>query len=149
MGAIILRLSQERRDLIGKFSKFALVGFSGIFVNTAVLYLTHGIMGLKLAVSSILAIELSIVWNFFLNDSWSFSDVGRSIPRVTRFLRFNLSCIIGGAINISILLYLEEFQKVDYLLANLAGIAVATIWTFSSSVLWSWKDEVNPVTASE
>ncbi|EQD39636.1 dolichol-phosphate mannosyltransferase, partial [mine drainage metagenome] len=64
----ILQLSKYR------ILKFALVGASGIAVNEGFLYLDHHILGILLAFSALVAIELSIVSNFVLNNLWTFSD---------------------------------------------------------------------------
>ena len=55
------------------FIRFALVGASGTLVNLGVF---TGVLhtGLNKYVASALAIEISIIWNFFLNNYWTFKD---------------------------------------------------------------------------
>ena len=71
------------------FIRFALVGLSGTVVNLGVFAaVLHG--GLDKYVSSAVAIELSIIWNFFLNNYWTFA--ARKTRDRTRIkgLKYNL-----------------------------------------------------------
>jgi putative flippase GtrA len=55
-------------------ARFALVGLSGVGANLAALHLLAGVVGLPDALSSALAIEASLVWNFLLHDAFTFRD---------------------------------------------------------------------------
>ena len=58
----------------GRFSKFALVGASGVAVNLGLLSILVVWMGLNRWLGWALALEASIVWNFFLNRSLTWAD---------------------------------------------------------------------------
>ena len=135
----LLRLSWEEGE-IKRFLKFALVGGSGVLVNEGLLWLLWGIWGMVLFAASILAIEVSIIWNFSLNEVWTFHDRGDGGAKAVfrRMGLFNLISIVGLSLNIAILLFLHNVFGVYPLTANAVGIAVAFLWNFSANNLWTW-----------
>ena len=63
-----------------KLFKFGVVGLSGIIVNEGVLIYLKGYVQFSLPVASIIAIELSILSNFILNDTWTFRTRAAARP---------------------------------------------------------------------
>jgi dolichol-phosphate mannosyltransferase len=121
-------------------TRFLLVGGSGVVVNSVALFVLYGLAGLPLAVASALSVELAIANNFVWNDRWTFARARRSECRAqTRFLKFNLVSLAGLAITTSTAWLLVQQSGVNYLLANLAGIALATTCNFLASVQWTWR----------
>ena len=55
------------------FIKFALTGLTGVVVNLGCFQLLLS-GGADAYLSSAVAIEISIIWNFFLNNYWTFRD---------------------------------------------------------------------------
>lgn len=140
------RFSQWRRRFpLQRFIRFGLVGFSGVFVDMAILYLLHSAVGLPLTRSKILAAEAAIANNFIWNDAWTFSDISRQQqgwgPRLKRFLKFNLVCLSGLVLNVLILniVYNLIFRQHWPYLANLIAIAVVTLWNFWFNLKLSWR----------
>jgi dolichol-phosphate mannosyltransferase len=135
----LLRLSWEGGE-IKRFAKFGLVGGSGVLVNEGLLWLLWGVWGVVLLAASLIAIEVSIIWNFFLNEAWTFRDRGDDgIKAVFRRMGlFNLISIIGLSLNVSILLFLHHVFGMYPLTANIVGIAAAFVWNFSANNLWTW-----------
>ena len=92
----LIRLLRTRLKPIfsATFLKFALVGASGVVVNLGALAVLSG-LGMRSSVASALAIELSIISNFLVNDAWTFA--GRHQHAwPTRALRFQLISLIGA-----------------------------------------------------
>jgi len=135
----LLRLSWEEGEIM-RFLKFGLVGGSGVLVNEGLLWLLWGIWGMVLFAASILAIEVSIIWNFSLNEVWTFHDRGDGGAKAVfrRMGLFNLISIVGLGLNVIILLFLYNVFGVYPLTANAVGIAVAFLWNFSANNLWTW-----------
>jgi len=52
--------------------KFMLVGGSGALLQLALLYLFTDIIGVWYIASSIMAIGVAMVWNYLLNNYWTF-----------------------------------------------------------------------------
>jgi dolichol-phosphate mannosyltransferase len=122
------------REEIRKMKMFAVVGISGIFVNTIALAMFKEWFGFPLLGASFVAIELSIVSNFLLNDRLTFKDNKTHNPWLHRLLSFNGISIGGMIINMSSLMLLS-FLGVYYLIANLASVPIGFLWNF----LWNRK----------
>ncbi len=118
-----------------RFVKFALVGALGVLVNTALLLTLHGYLGLALIPASALAVEVAIIHNFFWNNHWTFGERGASL---IRWAKFNLVSLVGLAITTGTLYALVDRLSIHYLVANLIGIGLATIWNFSLNSAWTW-----------
>ncbi len=121
--------------VVARMARFGAVGALGVVVNSLALFLAHGIAGLPLLVASPLAVEVAVLHNFAWNDRWTFRASGFSLRRLGKF---NLTSLGGLAIASGVLYLLVAYAGVHYLLANLAGIALATLWNFTTSLLWTW-----------
>ena len=124
-----------------KLFRFGAVGLSGIIVNEGVLIYLKGYVQFSLPVASIIAIELSIMSNFILNDTWTFkTEQQHAMPHWwQRLLSFQVVSIGGAAINFIILNALAAFAGIDYRIANLLGILVAFAWNFWVNRRVTWK----------
>jgi len=131
----------KRKGELRRFLKFCLVGLSGVVVNMGLLWLLTEFGGLFYLLSAAISIETSIISNFILNNYFTFSD--RRPSGVKSFfnylLKFNLVSLAGLGINMGILWLLTEVFGMYYLLSNLCGIAVATLWNYLVNTLWTWK----------
>jgi len=124
--------------------KFGLVGLSGIVVNMGLLYLLTEYAGVYYLVSAVVAIEVSILNNFILNDFWTFSS-RRLIHRyswIKRLFAFHIIAAGGLLINLGVLYLLVEFAGIYYMIANLTGILVAFLWNFFLNRHLTWKGGV-------
>ncbi|MCC5615392.1 glycosyltransferase [Nostoc sp. CHAB 5836] len=139
------RLSKKVNFPIGRFLRFGLVGFSGVFVDMAVLYLLSdpSTLAWLLIPSKIIAGEIAILNNFFWNDAWTFADVSTRQQewhqRLKRFLKFNAICLAGLLLNVLILNLVFNFIIPNRYIANLIAIAIATIWNFWMNFKLSWR----------
>lgn len=130
---------------VGRFLRFGAVGFSGVFVDMAMLYLLSdpSTLGLALTRSKIIASELAIFNNFLWNDLWTFSDISSRQPgkrkRFQRFLKFNFVCLAGLILNILLLNIFFNVFHINRYLANLMAIALVTIWNFWVNLKLSWR----------
>jgi dolichol-phosphate mannosyltransferase len=136
----ILSLMHRKGELI-RLLKFIGVGLTGVLVNEGVLWLLTDLGGLKYYFSSLIAIETSIISNFFLNDNFTFSDRhgGKTGSFWTRLLKFNLTCLTGALIQYGLLVLFTSVFGVNYLISNLIGILVAFIWNYIVNLGWTWK----------
>lgn len=86
-----------------RFLKFAAVGASGVVVNLAMLWLALGPLGLRSSAASILAIEVSVLSNYLINERWTFAD--RRVGRWTqRLLRFQVVSLVGALVQFAVFL---------------------------------------------
>lgn len=135
---------------IGRFLRFGIVGFSGVFVDMTFFYLLSdpSTLGWNLTLSKILAAEVAIFNNFLWNDAWTFGDLSRSQQgwkkRLKRFLKFNAICSLGLFLNVAILNFAYNVLDLYLLLngryiANLLAIAIVTLWNFWLNMKLSWR----------
>jgi dolichol-phosphate mannosyltransferase len=131
----------RRKGELWRFLKFCAVGLSGVLVNIGLLWLLTEFAGLFYLLSAAISIESSIISNFVLNDYFTFRD--RRSPQaksfLSRLLKFNLVSLAGLGINMAVLWLLTEVFGIYYLLSNLCGIAVATLWNYLVNTWWTWK----------
>jgi putative flippase GtrA len=129
------------RHELGNVFRFGIVGLSGIFVNCGLLYLLTEYFGFFYLVSSAVAIEVSIVSNFLLNDHWTFRnrETRRVTAKISRFLSFQCVAMGGMLINISVLFFLTDFFGIYYIFSNIIGILVTFSWNFIVNRNITWR----------
>ncbi len=130
-----------------------MVGGLGTFVNEGVFVLTAHDMPIFFSLG--LAIELSIIFNFILNDVWTFKDrrVGSFIKRL---LKFHVSSFSGGIVQyITVILLLVAFlhfsnipeilffpytkaQSLFLVIINFIGIVSGFAVRFITSLKYVW-----------
>ncbi|WP_293338651.1 glycosyltransferase [Microcoleus sp. CAWBG58] len=128
---------------VGKFLRFGIVGFSGVFVNMGVLYVLRNSLHLELTRSLIIAAELAIISNFLWNDLWTFGDISKRQPgnrqRFKRLLKFNTICLMGLILNVLLVNLMFNVFGINEYLANLIAIVAVTLWNFWINMKLSWR----------
>lgn len=128
-----------------RYVKFCLVGGSGVLVDMVVLYALHSSAGLgwNLSLSKALAAETALVNNFFWNERWTFRsltpDARDSRLRATRFLKFNLICLVGIGWNVLLINFQVKVLGWNAYLANLVAIVLVSVWNFWLTLRWGWQ----------
>ena len=139
--AHLMRLSWETGEL-RRFVRYCFVGATGVVVNMGVLALCTA-AGITYLQAGALAVATAMSTNFLLNDYWSFADVARRhrgiIPRLLRFLQFNLFCAGGAALALLTLWLCTDYLGFHYLLSNLLGITIATVWNYGTNANITWE----------
>ena len=131
-----------------RFIRFGLVGAAGVVVNTALLYLGAAVARLPAVLAAGLATELTILGNFALNDRWTFCDVRAHRSRLHRLAAYNGIALGGMVISLGMFVLLMHLLRINYLLANLGGIAVATLWNYAVNARFTWRTTM-AITVSE
>lgn len=124
-----------------RFLKFCIVGLSGVGVNLGLLWLLTEHFGIFYLISAVFSIEASILSNFTLNEFWTFRDkVYHSSAKalLKRMIKFNMTCVVGAAINIVVLAALTELLGLCYIASALFGIGAAMLWNYGASITWTW-----------
>ena len=132
---------------VEEFIKFAVVGGSGVFVNMGCFYVLTRFAQMDIKFASPIAIELSILSNFFLNNLWTFRKRNTRVPFLMRLLRYHLVTGLAGLVNYLTLLLLANVVGIPDLIANLIGILLGTLINFFLNSLWTWR--VNPDRAEQ
>ena len=130
----LVGLAQRFRHLV----PFALVGLSGLLVNSAILAAATRVLGLQgLMVSTVLATAGSTLWNFALTEIWVFRDrrrPGWPGRLVMFFIMNNVALLVRGP-----MIYALTFGLgVHYLISNVLSIGAVTLirYLFSDALIW-------------
>jgi putative flippase GtrA len=125
-----------------RFIKFGAVGATGVVVNLGCLAVLRK-AGVHTNVASAIAIELSILSNFFINHLWTFGDRRGSGPSVGQhLLRFHLVSLGGGAIQFVLFVMLNVLWL--RLFGTPAQIASYAGGAGSFAERWIWHPFVEP-----
>ena len=125
-----------------RFIKFSIVGGSGVIVNMGLLYLLTEFAHLYYMISSLIAIEVSIICNFVLNDLWTWSDRKHQTGSgyLGRMMKYNISgataSILGNFITLTIL---TEGFGLYYMASNFIGIGVGVLVNYFLNDRWTYK----------
>ena len=138
------RISRLREKFqFGRFLRFGLVGFSGVFVDLAAFYFLRTQLGLGIARSTILSAEVAVINNFIWNDLWTFGDISRGQrgkrQRFKRFLKFNLICLMGIILQALIVSLMHDVFGVNEFIAKPIAIVLVTFWNFWLNLKLSWR----------
>ncbi len=128
-----------------RFINYALVGFSGVFINQMGLLLGIETFKFSHEISLIFGIELSILSNFLLNNYFTFRDRRKKTVKglANGLLLFHLVSALGAVINYAVAILFSEKSGWSIYLSNLLGIAIATIWNFVLNLHWTWAENRN------
>ena len=139
-------------DFLRRLVLYSLVGASGIIVNDGLFTLLQ--KGVDYYAASLVAIEASILWNFFLNDLITFRD--RRTGRLSlRAFKFHVTAVLGAIVQFVATAFLisqvkgvnlvvaiidpPDLPYVEASMLNLVGIILGFFLRFTLSYLWVWK----------
>lgn len=119
--------------------KFNLVGFIGVGVQFAALFLLKSVLGFNYLFATAIAVEAAVVHNFVWHEQFTWADRERSCWRqsLARLLRFSLAngsvSILG---NLALMRVMVGEGKMNYLIANAIAIALCSTANFVVSNEW-------------
>jgi dolichol-phosphate mannosyltransferase len=118
------------------FVQFSIVGVTGIVVNEGLLIILQD-RGVSVLYAGFIAIEISILTNFIMNDLWTFRD-RRTGHFAVRLVKFNVLMLAGLVVNLAILEAGTAYFGLESAVANLIGIGVAFFLRYALSVKYAW-----------
>lgn len=129
-------------DKLKKFVKFGVIGAIGTIVNTAVLFLLVSFAHLYYVLSSIIATEIAIIFNFFGNNFFTFREVKNTSPLFQKFLKFQVISLITVIGTTAILALLTETFGITYLVIwNITAIFIMFLFNFLLNSSFTWKEK--------
>jgi dolichol-phosphate mannosyltransferase len=128
-----------RMRALRTFLRFALVGASGTVVNLgAFSLLLHA--GMNKFGASPLAIEVSIVWNFLLNNYWTFRHRETRDRAAIKGVKFNLVSLVSLGVSFTTFIAFSLLlPRVPPLLGQLAGIIPAVFVNYFLNSYWTFR----------
>jgi putative flippase GtrA len=117
---------------LASWLRFNVVGIVGVGVQLAILAALRSGWGLSVRVSTIVAVECTVLHNFFWHERWTWGhrklDV-RGLPG--RLLRFNVSngliSIVG---NVVLMEFLAVRLNLNYMIANIVAIIACSLLNY-------------------
>ena len=130
-----LRLTSHRT-----FIKFCVTGLSGVIVNLGAFQLLTEI-GVHRYLASPIAIELSIISNFLINNFWTFADRDLAGAKRIRGLKFNVVSLLSLAVSYGTFLLLSLLvpRAAPVWLQGLAIVPAVLVNYFLNSY-WTFRD---------
>ncbi len=128
---------QAWRSLTKRYFKFGLVGLSGLLVNIGIAYILRNIFSVESLIASSLAIEISILNNFFWNSIWTWQDREREDFWI-RLLKYHIAVSLGAIVNMGMDYLLLKYTSVQYIYAHSFGVFFGSIFNFFLNDRWTF-----------
>jgi putative flippase GtrA len=122
-----------------KFLKFGVVGFTGVFVDFGITWLTKEKLHIQKYVANAIGFTSAATTNYFLNRIWTFHSTNPKV--MVEYTEFFVISLIGLGINTLVLWLLVSKFKMNFYVAKLFAIAVVTIWNFLANAYFTFNPE--------
>ena len=123
------------------FVKFCLTGLSGVVVNLGSFHILLE-LGVHKYLASPIAIEISVISNFFLNNYWTFADRDLSSRKRIRGLRFHIVSLLALGVSYSTFVGLSVWlPQVDPVWLQGCAIAPGTLFNYFLNSYWTFREE--------
>lgn len=121
-----------------RFAGFAVVGATGILVNSLVLYLGTDKFHLYYLLSAAAATVLSTLWNFSLTELLVYHSQAQSQGRLKRMGLFFVMNLIALGLRTPVIYLLTTVLGVYYVLSNLISLIILTVLRFllADNLIW-------------
>lgn len=122
-----------------RFIGFALVGLSGVLVNSIALYLITEQIEIYYLYSTLFATTVSSLWNFTFTETLVYKSERRTRGILYRLGMFLFMNILALVLRTPIIYILTEVSGVFYVYSNLVSLAVLSILRFLFAENFIWK----------
>jgi len=120
--------------------RFFLVGLTAASIQLALLWLFVDFGGLNYLIGAAVAIELTILFQYVLNNYWTFHRSQHTSLREYAVGLGKTNLVRGTAIplQLGILYVLVSLGTAEYLMANAVAIAVTGLYRYALDASWTW-----------
>lgn len=120
--------------------RFVLVGVAAATIQTGLLGALVEWGGLQYLLAAAVAIEVTIVLQYAVNNAWTFRRFRHSTPReyAAGLLRTNLVRGTAIPLQLGVLWALVSYLGVLYLAANVLAIGVSGVYRYALDWTWTW-----------
>jgi dolichol-phosphate mannosyltransferase len=123
------------------FIKFAIVGASGVLVNLVIFTILLE-LGLNKLIASPIAIEFSIIFNFLLNNFWTFGNRNTKDKFHLRGLKFNIVSFIAlGLSYTTFVMLILLFPNIIPQIPQMIAIIPAVFVNYFLNIYWTFKEK--------
>lgn len=120
--------------------RYTMVGSTTAGVQMLLLWLFVDVGALNYLVGATIAIEITIVMTYVLNNAWTFQSIQNTGRRnyLVGLLKTNLVRGTAIPIQLGVLYALVDWQGIQYLVANAVAILLSGIYRYVLDVKWTW-----------
>ena len=138
-----------RMRALRTFLRFAVVGASGTVVNLG-MFSAGWHAGLNKYVASAVAVEVSIIWNFLLNNYWTFKDRKTRDKTRIKGLKYNLVSLATLGVSFATFSLLTVLvPRLPPEIDQLAGIAPAVLVNYFLNSYWTFRSHADVAPLAE
>jgi dolichol-phosphate mannosyltransferase len=131
LGTVVAHLWAERR----RVGHWLGVGVAFTLLNIPILYLLVDLLGVTLAVATLIAGEGGLLVRFLVNDRWVFREGRPTWKRVGQYL----VAVAGGFVIWWSATIILSWVGVHYLVAALLGTGTSVVWSVVTNFFWVWR----------
>ncbi|MFN7326838.1 MAG: GtrA family protein [Chitinophagales bacterium] len=124
-------------ELIWKFFKFGVVGFTGLLVDFGITWLLKERLKLNAYLASSTGFTCAVINNFLLNRIWTFENHDPEVA--VQFGKFAVVSAVGLVLNNSIIYLLKERFGFNFYVAKLVATAVVLLWNFWANMQFTFR----------
>lgn len=121
-----------------RFAGFALIGLSGILVNSAAIALFTDVLNIYYLISAVLATLVSTLWNFSLTETLVYRSGEQNAGRLKRLGMFTLMNSAALLFRSPLIYLLTSILGMHYLISNLLSLGLLTVLRFLLADQWIW-----------
>ncbi|WP_324663274.1 GtrA family protein [Haloarcula sediminis] len=120
--------------------RFFLVGCTAAAVQLALLWLFVDLAGVNYLIGAFVAIEITILFQYVLNNAWTFHRSRHSTMREYAVGLGKTNLVRGTAIplQLGILYVLVTLGTAEYLVGNAVAICVTGLYRYALDSAWTW-----------
>ena len=129
-----------RGPVAPQLRKFVVVGTVAAAIQMALLWAFVEVGGLNYIVAAAVAIEITIVLQYVINNRWTFASM-RNVSRKAFFSGLAKTNVVRGSaipIQLGILYALVSWGSIPYLLANAVAILLTGLYRYAFDRMWTW-----------
>jgi glycosyltransferase involved in cell wall biosynthesis len=121
-----------------RFIAFALVGLSGILVNSLALYLATDKLKIYYLISAAIATVVSTLWNFSLTEWLVYRSATQANGLMRRLGLFFVMNVIALALRSPVIFALTSLLGLNYVISNLISLGILTVLRFvlADNMIW-------------
>lgn len=120
--------------------RFVAVGAFTAGIQMALLWLFVDLAGLNYLVGATIAIEITIILSYILNNAWTF-QASQNTGRVDYLVGLLKTNVVRGTaipLQLAILYALVEWLGLLYLIGNAVAILISGLYRYVLDAKWTW-----------
>ncbi len=123
-----------------RLRRFVIVGAVTAGIQMVLLWLFVDKVGLNYLAGAPIAIEITIILTYVLNNAWTFQSIQNTgtVDYLVGLVKTNVVRGTAIPIQVGILYMLVEWVSVWYLLANAVAILVSGLYRYVLDARWTW-----------